>query len=53
VHPGVDPAQAQANTGWPLRIAATLATTEPPSARELQILRELDPSGVYLNSAGG
>ena len=53
VHPGIDPAQAQANTGWPLRIAATWVTTEPPSARELQILRELDPSGVYLNSGGG
>ncbi|MCJ7514258.1 MAG: CoA-transferase subunit beta [Anaerolineales bacterium] len=53
VHPEVDPARAQENTGWPLKVAASLATTEPPTPRELQILRELDPTGVYLSSAGG
>ncbi len=53
VHPGVDPKQAQDNTGWPLKAAASLASTEPPSGRELQILRELDPASVYLSNAGG
>jgi len=53
VHPGIDPAHAQESTGWPLRLAASLTTTEPPTSHELRILRELDPTGVYLTSAGG
>jgi glutaconate CoA-transferase subunit B len=49
LHPGRTAAQAQANTGWPLRVAEPLRTTEPPSADELRLLREeLDPQGIYL-----
>lgn len=52
VHPGVDPEQARQNTGWDLRVAASLRTTQPPTEEELRILRDLDPDRIYLSSAG-
>jgi glutaconate CoA-transferase subunit B len=52
VHPGVDPEQARQNTGWDLRVAADLRTTQPPADEELRILRDLDPDRIYLSSAG-
>jgi glutaconate CoA-transferase subunit B len=52
VHPGVDPEQARQNTGWDLRVAASLRTTQPPTDEELRILRDLDPDRIYLSSAG-
>ncbi|GAP07713.1 acyl CoA:acetate/3-ketoacid CoA transferase, beta subunit [Anaerolinea thermolimosa] len=49
LHPGATLADARENTGWPLRTAAELKETVPPSAEELRILREeLDPQGIYL-----
>jgi glutaconate CoA-transferase, subunit B len=48
LHPGATVEQAVAATGWPLRCAAQLRRSEPPSALELRILREeLDPQGIY------
>ena len=41
VHPGVDAEQVAEATGWELRIAPALQTTEPPTAEELRALREL------------
>ena len=41
MHPGVTAEQVSEATGWELRIADELATTEPPSEQELAILREL------------
>jgi glutaconate CoA-transferase subunit B len=41
IHPGVDPDDVQEATGWDLRIAAELRTTEPPTAAELDALRAL------------
>jgi glutaconate CoA-transferase, subunit B len=41
VHPGVTAEQAQEATGWDLRIAPDLVTTEPPTDDELSKLREL------------
>jgi len=50
LHPGCTVEAAQANTGWPLRAAASVRATEPPSALELRILREqLDPQRIYLS----
>ena len=44
---------AKENTGWDLKIAHPLQTTQPITVRELQILREeLDPGGIYLKSTG-
>jgi glutaconate CoA-transferase subunit B len=41
VHEGVTADQAREATGWELRVADALATTEPPTDEELQQLREL------------
>jgi glutaconate CoA-transferase subunit B len=41
VHPGVTAEQAREQTGWDLKVAADLKTTEPPTPEELQALREL------------
>jgi glutaconate CoA-transferase, subunit B len=48
LHDCCDAEQVKANTGWDLKVAATLRHTEPPTEKELQILREeLDPQGTY------
>ena len=41
VHAGVTAEQAQEATGWDLKIADDLKTTEPPTDDELNALREL------------
>jgi len=41
LHPGVSAEQAQAATGWELKIAENLQTTEPPTDEELTALRAL------------
>jgi glutaconate CoA-transferase subunit B len=42
LHPGVTVEQVRENTGWPLRIALQLKTTQPPSGQELEVLRDLN-----------
>jgi glutaconate CoA-transferase subunit B len=41
IHPGVTRAQIADNTGWPVRYAGQVAETPPPTAHELEALREL------------
>ncbi|HVX98374.1 MAG TPA: CoA-transferase subunit beta [Pseudorhodoplanes sp.] len=41
IHPGVTREQIQENTGWAVRYAGTVTQTEPPTARELDVLRDL------------
>ena len=41
LHPGVTVEQARANTGWDLKVAASLAQTRAPTAEELGVLRDL------------
>ncbi len=41
VHPGVEVSQVVAATGWPLKVAAKVTVTEPPTGQELKILRDL------------
>jgi glutaconate CoA-transferase subunit B len=49
LHPGATVEQAKAKTGWELKCATGIYTTEPPSQEELRILRDdLDPNGIYL-----
>jgi len=49
LHPGATVEQAIKNTGWPLKAASDLKTTEPPADEELRLLQEeLDPAGIYL-----
>jgi len=49
LHPGKTAQEAIDNTGWPLKVATNLGTTEPVTEKEFRILREeLDPTGIYL-----
>jgi glutaconate CoA-transferase subunit B len=49
IHPGKTVEQAKESTGWDLRVADELRTTDMVTENELQILRnDLDPSGIYL-----
>ncbi len=41
VHPGIDPDRVREATGWELKVADELRTTEPPTNEELGALREL------------
>ncbi len=41
IHRGVAREQLQANCGWPLKYAARVGETPPPTAEELRVLREL------------
>jgi glutaconate CoA-transferase subunit B len=41
VHPGVEPDDVRAATGWELRVAAELRPTDAPSERELAAVRAL------------
>jgi len=49
LHPGKTAEGAKENTGWDLKVAERLRTTDPVTEVELQILRnDLDPNGIYL-----
>lgn len=48
LHPGVTIEEVQANTGFELLVADRVRTTEPPSERELSVLRQLDPDKLYI-----
>jgi glutaconate CoA-transferase subunit B len=51
LHPGKTAEQARENTGWDLKIASKLKTTESVKENELRILRgELDPNKIYLKN---
>jgi glutaconate CoA-transferase subunit B len=41
IHPGMTREQLQANCGWPLKYAARVGETPPPTVEELRVLREL------------
>jgi len=49
LHAGVTLEQVQANTGFELLVAEPLATTPPPTAEQLRVLRtEVDPLGYLI-----
>ena len=53
LHPGKTAQEVLDNTGWPLKVADIVRTTEPVTEKELGILREeLDPTGIYLKGGG-
>ena len=53
LHPDKTAEQAKENTGWDLKVAPRLRTTELVTENELRILREeLDPTGIYLKGGG-
>jgi len=41
IHPGVEVDTVVKATGWPLKVAADIKTTAPPTAEELSVLRDL------------
>jgi glutaconate CoA-transferase subunit B len=48
LHPGVSLDEVRDNTGFELLVGDKLETTEPPSERELSVLRHLDPDQLYI-----
>jgi glutaconate CoA-transferase, subunit B len=49
LYPGVDTSEVAAGIGWQLKSRARLDEIEPPTARELHLLRQvLDPKRLYL-----
>ncbi|MCB0153867.1 MAG: CoA-transferase [Anaerolineae bacterium] len=46
-HPGVTVKQVLANTGWPLKVAADVAETAPPTPAEIEMLQRFDPQGFW------
>jgi len=51
LYPGIEAADVKAAVGWNLRARARLDRLDPPTATELQLLREvLDPKRLYLKS---
>ncbi|MBS3940827.1 MAG: CoA-transferase subunit beta [Actinobacteria bacterium] len=52
LHPGVDRDQVVTATGWEVRFADELATTPPPTAEELQVLRDLHARTEQAHAGG-
>lgn len=53
LHPTKTVEEAVQNTGWHLKVAPKVRITQSITKKELKILRnELDPTGIYLKSAG-
>jgi glutaconate CoA-transferase subunit B len=49
LHPGISEQDVLDNLGWKPRISTELTTTKPPTAEELELLRdELDPKRLYI-----
>jgi glutaconate CoA-transferase subunit B len=51
IHPGVAREQLIEATGWPLCFAANVKETEPPSAEELEVLRDLHARTAMAHGA--
>jgi glutaconate CoA-transferase subunit B len=48
LHPGATLEQVRDTIGWNVNVSPAVATTPPPTERELQLIRvELDPGGAY------
>ena len=53
IHPGVSRRQVVENTGWDVRFANVVEETGPPTAAELEVLRELQARTERAYSATG
>jgi glutaconate CoA-transferase subunit B len=53
LHPGTTRAQVSEATGWDLRFAEEVTETTPPSAEELEVLRELHARTARAHGAAG
>lgn len=50
VHPKVKVEQIKENVGWDLAVSAELRETELPTEEVIEIMRILDPAGIYLGT---
>jgi glutaconate CoA-transferase, subunit B len=50
VHPGIAVEKVVEATGWPLKVASHVATTEPPTETELSVLRDLQARTARAHS---
>jgi glutaconate CoA-transferase subunit B len=48
LHPGVTTDDVQTNTGFDVLVSKSLTTTQPPTEKELDILRMLDPKRQFI-----
>jgi glutaconate CoA-transferase subunit B len=53
LHPGVSVDRVREATGWQLRVAGDLAETEPVTAEELDVLRDLEERSARAHRATG
>jgi glutaconate CoA-transferase, subunit B len=53
IHPGVSVEAVEKATGWPLAVSASLETTEPPTGRELGVLRALQERTARAHAGQG
>ncbi len=51
VHPGVSVQEVLDNSGFDLIIPKNVPTTELPTVEELELLRAIDPNGIYIPRA--
>ncbi len=49
-HPGVSIEKVRENTSWNLKISPNVKETSHPTKQEIEILRRIDPLGIYLRS---
>jgi glutaconate CoA-transferase subunit B len=47
-YPGQSVDKVRANCGFDLNVASDVKETEPPTQEEIEILRNIDPTGFYL-----
>ena len=50
LHPNVTLEQVRENVGWDLIVSDNLTETPPPTDEEIDIMRILDPVGIYLGA---
>lgn len=48
LHPGVTLDQVREQSSFEIPVSAKLSVSEPPTPKELRILREIDPEGIVL-----
>lgn len=53
IHPGIDHATIASSTGWEIRFANECCETEPPTANELQVLRDLKARTALAHGVQG
>ena len=49
-HPGIKPEDVKDNVEWDLKVSPNVGTTEPPTKEQVEIMRILDPYGLYLGT---